>query len=44
MKQDNLMDLYRDDIIRLRREFHQHPELSFEETETTRRIAETLDG
>lgn len=27
----------------LRREFHQHPELSFEEVETTKRIAKELD-
>lgn len=43
MEHDKLMERYNDDIIRLRREFHQHPELSFEETETTRRIASVLD-
>jgi amidohydrolase len=30
-------------IIRLRREFHQYPELSFEEYETQKRILETLE-
>ena len=43
MEHDKLMERYNDDIIRLRREFHRHPELSFEETETTRRIASVLD-
>ena len=31
-----------DDVIRWRHEFHQYPELSFKETETTRRIARIL--
>ncbi len=43
MEHDKLMERYNNDIIRLRREFHRHPELSFEETETTRRIASVLD-
>lgn len=44
MKSDQLMERYADEIIRLRREFHKHPELSFEEVETTKRIAATLDS
>lgn len=31
------------DIIQIRREFHQNPELAFEETETAKRIARFLD-
>lgn len=31
------------DIIQIRREFHQNPELAFEETETAQRIARFLD-
>ena len=32
-----------DYIVEMRRHFHMHPELSFEEFETTKRIAEELD-
>lgn len=32
-----------DEIIAIRREFHQHPELAFEEVKTVRRIANFLD-
>lgn len=42
MKQDELMKIYNDDIIRIRRDFHQYPELGFEEVETTKRIAALL--
>ncbi len=34
---------YLNEIIRIRREFHQYPELAFEEIETARRIANFLD-
>lgn len=34
---------YKDYIIEMRRYFHAHPELSFEEYETTKKIAEELD-
>lgn len=39
----DLVKKYQDTIISLRREFHQHPELSFQEVETTKRIAAELD-
>lgn len=39
----NLIEKNRDYIIEMRRYFHQHPELSYEEFETTKRIAEELD-
>ncbi len=32
------------DVVRLRREFHEHPELSFQETRTSGRIAEMLEA
>ena len=35
---------YKQEIIDLRRTFHEHPELSFEEVETTKRIAAILDN
>ncbi|HAM05223.1 MAG TPA: amidohydrolase, partial [Megasphaera sp.] len=34
---------YQDTVVSLRREFHRHPELSFQEVETTTRIAAELD-
>ena len=34
---------YQDTVVALRREFHRHPELSFQEVETTKRIAAELD-
>ena len=34
---------YQDTVVSLRREFHRHPELSFQEVETTKRIAAELD-
>jgi len=33
-----------DEIIAIRREFHQHPELAFEEVETAKRVANFLDA
>lgn len=41
---DDLMEKYKQEIIDLRRTFHEHPELSFEEVETTKRIAAILDN
>lgn len=38
------MEKYKDEIIGFRREFHRHPELSYEEQGTTKRIAEILKG
>lgn len=35
---------YADDLTALRRDFHQHPEIGFEETRTSARIAELLEG
>jgi hippurate hydrolase len=34
---------YADDLTTLRRDFHQHPELGFEESRTSARIAELLE-
>lgn len=34
---------YLNDIIKIRRDFHQNPELAFEEIETAKRIAQFLD-
>lgn len=39
----NLVEKYGDYVIEMRRHFHQYPELSMEEYETTKRIAEELD-
>ncbi|RVU54228.1 amidohydrolase [Anaerosphaera multitolerans] len=39
----HLIDKNREYIINMRRYFHAHPELSFEEFETTKKIAEELD-
>lgn len=39
-----LVDEYKEYVRGLRREFHQHPELSFQEVETTKRIAKELDA
>jgi len=46
MKEDikELAKKYLNEIIGLRREFHQHPELAFEEFETARRITNFLDA
>ncbi|MDO5713964.1 MAG: amidohydrolase [Tissierellia bacterium] len=37
------VDKYRDYVVEMRRHFHMHPELSFEEYETTKKVAEELD-
>ena len=49
MKRNNLLEIIKqlaneikDTTIKERRYFHQHPELSFRETETTRKIVEIL--
>jgi amidohydrolase len=34
----------RDDLVALRREFHRHPELAYQETRTAARVAAFLDG
>lgn len=39
----NLIEKNKDYILEMRRYFHMHPELSFEEFETTKKIAEELD-
>ena len=33
---------YQDTVVALRREFHRHPELSYEEVETTKRLRDDL--
>ena len=38
-----LIEDYKDYVRNLRRDFHQHPELSNKEFETTKRIAKELD-
>lgn len=43
MEMKELVIKYKDYVQELRREFHQHPELSYEEVETTKRIAAELD-
>ncbi|MHC1755214.1 MAG: M20 family metallopeptidase [Methanosarcina sp.] len=43
MRNDPIAEALEAWIIRLRREFHQYPELSFEEYETQKRILETLE-
>ena len=40
----DVLDDRKDEMIALRRNFHQHPELSFHETETARKIAAFYDG
>ncbi len=42
MRVRQLADKYKQDIIALRRHFHEHPELSFKEYETSKRIQEEL--
>jgi len=37
-----LAEKYEDEIIKLRRHFHAHPELSWKEVETTQKIIEIL--
>ena len=39
-----LVKKHLDEIIAIRREFHQNPELAFEEVETAQRIADFLDA
>ncbi|MGF0095153.1 amidohydrolase [Peptoniphilus sp. SGI.035] len=43
MNVKNLIEKNKDYIIEMRRYFHMHPELSFEEFETTKKIAEELE-
>ena len=43
MEIKDLVFKYKEYVRELRRNFHQYPELSFEETETTQRIADELD-
>lgn len=43
MEVKDLVQKYQDYVRDLRRYFHQYPELSYEEVETTRRIADELD-
>lgn len=43
MEVKELVNEYQSYVQQLRRELHQHPELSFEEVETTKRIAKELD-
>lgn len=43
MEMKELVEKYRDYVRDLRREFHQYPELSMQEVETTKRIAQKLD-
>lgn len=43
MKIDDLSNKYKDYVINLRREFHQNPEESFKEFNTSKRIKEELD-
>lgn len=43
MNVKTLIEKNKDYILEMRRYFHMHPELSFEEFETTKRIAEELD-
>lgn len=44
MSCDALIEKYGDEIIALRRQFHQCPELSMQEVETTKKIAAVLEG
>ena len=39
-----LSDALRSDLVALRRELHQHPELGFEEVETSRRVRQWLEA
>jgi amidohydrolase len=41
---DKMASLLSDEVLRLRRDFHQHPELGFEEKKTSSVIAEYLQG
>lgn len=43
MNVKNLVEKNKDYILEMRRYFHMHPELSFEEFETTKKIAEELE-
>lgn len=43
MNVKNLIEKNKDYILEMRRYFHMHPELSFEEFETTKKISEELD-
>ncbi|NMW85639.1 amidohydrolase [Peptoniphilus sp. AGMB00490] len=43
MNVKNLIEKNKDYIVEMRRYFHMHPELSFEEFETTKKIAEELE-
>lgn len=43
MEVKKLVDKYRDYVISMRRYFHENPELSLEEFETTKKIAEELE-
>lgn len=43
MNVKDLKDKYEDYVVEMRRYFHQYPELSFQEFETTKKICEELD-
>lgn len=43
LEMKELVKKYNDYVIEMRREFHQYPELSMEEVETTKRVAAKLD-
>ncbi len=44
MNLDNDLDSLKDELVSLRRELHQHPELAFKEDWTSRRIAQELEA
>ncbi|MGR7915906.1 amidohydrolase [Finegoldia sp. P1-F-LS] len=43
MNVKDIKDKYKDYVVEMRRYFHQYPELSYQEFETTKRICEELD-